>query len=78
MSLLDILPTLPHQEGMVSQPELRHPAERCDEVSCYDAGRHPVCSRGLSRVVEGNPSVFYRQTGDVPPGDLIRGPLKEE
>ena len=62
---------------MVSRPELRHPAERCKEVSCYDAGRRPVFSRSLGRVGESHPSMFDRQTGDRPPSDLRHGPLKE-
>ena len=62
---------------MVPLPELSRPAELCDEVSCFDTGRHLVRSGGLSRVGEGNPYLFGLQTGDRRPGGLVHGPLKE-
>ena len=76
MSLLDILPPLPNLDGMVSQNESICPADRCDKVSSYHAGRRPVRSHCLSWVREGNTSLFDWQNGDFPPGDLRHVPLK--
>ena len=77
MSLSFLLPTLPHQEEMVARPEFGRPAERRDEVPRDHAGRCPIRPRGLCWVREDDTSLFDRQTGDRPPGDLGRGPLKE-
>ena len=60
MLTLDLLPTPPHQDGMIPRPELRRLAERYDEVSCYDTGRHTVRPGGMSRVGEGDPSLNGR------------------
>ena len=62
---------------MIPQPELIRPAERYEEVTCYDTRFRPVRPGGLSRVREVDPNLLNRQTGDCPPGDLIRVSLKE-
>ena len=77
MLLYDILPTFPHKEGMVYLPELHRPVERCNKVSCYDAGRRPVFSRGMSKVMEDNHRLFDQQTGDFLSVDMRHGPLKK-
>ena len=68
MSPSYLLPPLLHQEGMVAWPEFGRPAERRNEVPCDHAGRRKIRLHGPSWVGEGNAR---------PPGDLIRGPLKE-
>ena len=72
----DLLPILPHQESIVPRSELSRPADRCDRVSYYETGHRLVRPDGLSRVREGHTSLIDRQTGDLPPRDLGRGPLK--
>ena len=62
---------------MVARPKVGRPTERCNEVPCDHAGRCPIYPLGPSWVGEGDPSPFERKTGDFPPGDLCRGPLKE-
>ena len=62
---------------MITRPEVSRPAESCDEVPGDHAGIRQIHPRGLSWVREGNPRLFERQTGDCPPEDLFRGPLKE-
>ena len=77
MSLLYHVPPLPQQEGMISRPELGRPLDCLDKVPRDHTGRRPISPCGLSWVWEGNPCLFDRQTGDHPPRDLCRGPLKE-
>ena len=77
MLKLYLRPPLPHQQGMVARPEFGCPAERHYEVPRDHAGCRPVCPCGTSWVRDGNPGLFDRHTGDLPPGDLRRGPLKE-
>ena len=65
MSLLYLLPTLPHQDGMAARPEFGRPAERRDEVPHDHRGRRPILPHSPSWVGKGDPGLFYRQTGDI-------------
>ena len=62
---------------MIAQPEFGRPVERRDEVTCDHSGCHPILPHGPSWVGKGNPSLFYRQTGDRPLMNLYHGSLKE-
>ena len=62
---------------MIAQPELVRTSERRNEVPHNHTGRRPIRPHGPGWVGEGNPGLFYRQTSDIHPGDLCRGPLKE-
>ena len=55
MSLLYLLPPLPHQEGMVDQPEFGRPAERHDEVPHDHEGLCLISLRSPIWIREGNP-----------------------
>ena len=77
ISLFYLVPLLPHQEGMIAQPEFGRPMKIRDAVPLDHSGSHPIRPRGPSWVVEGNPVLFGQQTGDHPTGDLCRGPLEE-
>ena len=77
MSLLYLIPSLPHQEGMIVQPEYGRPTECRDKVPLDHTGRRPIRPRGPRWVGEGVTGLFDQQTGDSPTGDLCRGPLEE-
>ena len=75
--LLDSLPPLPHQEGVVARSEFGRPVERHDDVPCDNVGRRLVCPCIPSWVGEGDLGLFDWNTGDCPPGDLRRGPREQ-
>ena len=62
---------------MIPRPKLRHPLERCNEVSFDNIGYRPVGSGGLSRVWDSNPSLLDWKTSDRYLGGLGCGFLKE-
>ena len=76
MPLADLLPALPHQEGMTPQPKDSRYAERCNEVSCDEKRIFPVGPSGMSRVWEKNHTLIDWQTDNIPHVDLGYVPLK--
>ena len=76
MSPSYLLPSLPHQEGVVHQPEFGCPVERHNKVPHDHIVRRAIFPCGPSWVVEGDPGLFDCKNGDRPPGYLCRGTLK--
>ena len=75
--LSNLVTPLPHQEGMISQPELGRPVERREEVPSDHVGHRPIRLYSPSRVRKGNLGLFDQKPRDLPPRDLCHGPLKE-
>ena len=61
---------------MVAQTKFGRPAERRNKMTRDNTGRRPIRPIDPSWVGNGNTGLVHRQTGDCPPRDLCRGPVK--
>ena len=77
MSPSFLVPPLPHQEGMIKQPELGRPSERRDKVPRDHTRHRPSPPHGPSWIGEGDPGLFDQHNRNWSTRDMCHAPLKE-